>query len=137
MAESFTTTNRYFDNKHYPRGFSRHGDFTIKEAQLLERHGYAFNELDLGKREPVTEEEKLFVAVCRGEREPVTEAERVWSKYIRVLSVQNVFTPFPAVNRRLKVLKTTPILTINKKGEMPFFYVSSFCRWMSKRSIAR
>ena len=50
MAESFTTTNRYFDNKHYPRGFSRHGDFTIKEAQLLERHGYAFNELDLGKR---------------------------------------------------------------------------------------
>ncbi len=38
MAESFTTTNRYFDNKHYPRGFSRHGDFTIKEAQLLERH---------------------------------------------------------------------------------------------------
>ncbi|HIC3295714.1 TPA: macrodomain Ori organization protein MaoP, partial [Salmonella enterica] len=72
MAESFTTTNRYFDNKHYPRGFSRHGDFTIKEAQLLERHGYAFNELDLGKREPVTEEEKLFVAVCRGEREPVT-----------------------------------------------------------------
>ena len=74
MAESFTTTNRYFDNKHYPRGFSRHGDFTIKEAQLLERHGYAFNELDLGKREPVTEEEKLFVAV--------TEAERVWSKYM-------------------------------------------------------
>ncbi|MBC0402478.1 DUF413 domain-containing protein, partial [Escherichia coli] len=34
------------------------------------------------KREPVTEEEKLFVAVCRGEREPVTEAERVWSKYM-------------------------------------------------------
>lgn len=121
MAESFTTTNRYFDNKHYPRGFSRHGDFTIKEAQLLERHGYAFNELDLGKREPVTEEEKLFVAVCRGEREPVTEAERVWSKYMTRIKRQNVFTPFPAVNRRLKVLKTTPILTINKKGEMPFF----------------
>ncbi|RLP15028.1 DUF413 domain-containing protein, partial [Raoultella ornithinolytica] len=28
MAESFMTTNRFFDNKHYPRGFSRHGDFT-------------------------------------------------------------------------------------------------------------
>ena len=71
MAESFTTTNRFFDNKNYPRGFSRHGDFTIKEAQLLERHGYAFNEL-----------EKQFVSVCRGEREPVTEAERVWIKYM-------------------------------------------------------
>ncbi|VDR30598.1 Uncharacterized protein conserved in bacteria [Raoultella terrigena] len=41
MAESFMTTNRFFDNKNYPRGFSRHGDFTIKEAQLLEQHGYA------------------------------------------------------------------------------------------------
>ncbi|ANI29696.1 hypothetical protein PL78_07625 [Yersinia entomophaga] len=82
MADSFITTNRFFDNKHYPRGFSRHGDFTIKEAQLLERHGYAFNELDLGKREPANEEEQLFVAVCRGEREPVSDAEKVWSKYI-------------------------------------------------------
>ena len=82
MAESFTTTNRFFDNKNYPRGFSRHGDFTIKEAQLLERHGFAFNELELGKREPVTDDEKQFVSVCRGEREPATEAERVWIKYM-------------------------------------------------------
>ena len=77
MAESFTTTSRFFDNKHYPRGFSRHGDFTIKEAQMLERYGFAFNELDLGKREPATDEEKLFLEVCRGTREPVTEAEKV------------------------------------------------------------
>lgn len=82
MADSFTTNNRFFDNKHYPRGFSRHGDFTIKEAQLLERFGHAFNELDAGTRHPVTEEEQLFVAVCQGEREPVTEQEKVWSKYL-------------------------------------------------------
>ena len=82
MAESFTTTNRFFDNKNYPRGFSRHGDFTIKEAQLLERYGFAFNELDLGKHEPATEEEQQFVSVCRGEREPATDAERVWTKYV-------------------------------------------------------
>lgn len=82
MAQSFATINRFFDNKHYPRGFSRHGDFTIKEAYLLERHGYAFNELHSGKRQPVTEEEKLFLDVCHGRREPVTEAEKVWNKYI-------------------------------------------------------
>lgn len=82
MADSFTTTSRFFDNKHYPRGFSRHGDFTIKEAQLLERFGYAFNELDTGKRQPATEEEQLFVAVCHGEREPITEQEKVWAKYL-------------------------------------------------------
>lgn len=82
MAESFITANRFFDNKHYPRGFSRHGDFTIKEAQLLERHGSAFSELDAGKRQPVTEEETLFVATCRGEREPATDCEKVWMKYV-------------------------------------------------------
>lgn len=82
MAESFQTTHRFFDNKNYPRGFSRHGDFTIKEAQLLERSGYSFNELDLGKREPLTAEEKEFVAVCRGDKQPTTEAEKVWAKYI-------------------------------------------------------
>lgn len=82
MADSFMTINRFFDNKHYPRGFSRHGDFTIKEAQILERQGHAFNELDLGKREPVTDEESLFVAMCRGEHEPATEAERIWAKYV-------------------------------------------------------
>ncbi len=63
MAESFATTNRFFDNKHYPRGFSRHGEFTIKEAQLLQHYGNAFNELDLAKRQPPTEEERLFIAV--------------------------------------------------------------------------
>ncbi len=82
MAESFFTTNRFFDNKFYPRGFSRHGDFTIKEAQLLERYGYALNELDLGKREPVTQEEIQFVAVCLGERGPDSEVEKTWAKYV-------------------------------------------------------
>lgn len=114
MADSFITTNRFFDNKHYPRGFSRHGDFTIKEAQLLERHGYAFNELDLGKRQPVTEEEQLFVAVCRGEREPVSAEEKVWSKYVtRTRVVPNASIPCQAVSRRWMRWKIIPIATIN------------------------
>lgn len=82
MAESFATTNRFFDNKNYPRGFSRHGDFTIKEAQLLESVGYALNELELGKRQPLTQDEINFVAVCRGEREAESEHEKVWMKYM-------------------------------------------------------
>ncbi|SUC18298.1 Uncharacterized protein conserved in bacteria [Proteus mirabilis] len=92
MAESFITTNRFFDNKHYPRGFSRHGDFTIKEAQILERHGQAFNELDLGKREPATEAEKLFVAMCRGEREAATVEEKIWKKYTSRISRPKTFS---------------------------------------------
>ena len=80
--KSFLTKKRFFDNKYYPRGFSRHGDFTIKESELIELYGCAFNELDLEQREPLTEEEQLFVEVCRGLREPKTDFERVWIKYI-------------------------------------------------------
>ncbi|MBK4764853.1 MAG: DUF413 domain-containing protein [Pantoea sp. Brub] len=81
MSKSFLTKDRFFDNKNYPRGFSRHGDFTIKEAQLLEKYGVAFNELNLLKRQPVTEEERLFIKMCQGSRKPQTEAEQVWYKY--------------------------------------------------------
>ncbi|WP_392565784.1 DUF413 domain-containing protein [Utexia brackfieldae] len=82
MSESFISNQRFFDNKNYPRGFSRHGDFTIKEAQLLEKFGQAFSELDSGKREPVTTEEKVFVSVCRGNQMPATENEKTWVKYM-------------------------------------------------------
>lgn len=82
MSDSFFTAYRYFDNKNYPRGFSRHGHFTIREAQLLERCGRAYNDLDSGKREPVTNDERQFVAVCHGERTPSNEHEKVWFKYI-------------------------------------------------------
>ncbi len=116
MAESFMTTNRFFDNKHYPRGFSRHGDFTIKEAQLLEQHGYALNELELGKREPVTEDENsLFRYVVGNVSQP-----RKWNasglSIWRVLSGLSVFIRCPAGNRRLKALKITPKAMINKRA---------------------
>ena len=81
MSTSFTVTRRFFDDKNYPRGFARHGDYTIKEAQILEQYGQAFRALDLAEREPQTEEEIAFVAVCRGEREAQTPFEKAWQKY--------------------------------------------------------
>ena len=134
MAESFTTTNRFFDNKNYPRGFSRHGDFTIKEAQMLERHGYAFNELDLGKREPANSLSQSAVASVSHSLKQNVYGSSIW----HALSVQSVSIRCLAVSRRWKVLKTTLSLTTNKKrGCGPFFYASNFCRCRSKRSIAR
>ncbi|MGP4123756.1 MAG: DUF413 domain-containing protein [Sodalis sp. (in: enterobacteria)] len=82
MADSFFTSNRYFDNKNYPRGFSRHGHFTIREAQLLERFGHAYNDLNSGKRKPTTNKERQFVSVFQGRRAPSNEHEKVWFKYI-------------------------------------------------------
>lgn len=93
MAESFSVTRRFFDDKNYPRGFSRHGDYTIRESEVLEKYGQAFIELDLGNREPKTKEEKQFVKVCRNEIAPETFFEKTWIKYrSRINSVKRVYT---------------------------------------------
>ncbi|MBF0752034.1 MULTISPECIES: DUF413 domain-containing protein [Pasteurellaceae] len=93
MAASFSVTRRFFDDKNYPRGFSRHGDYTIKESQVLEQYGQAFKALDLGEREPATKEEKEFVAFCRGERAPETFFEKTWHKYCtRISTTKRVYT---------------------------------------------
>ena len=51
-----------FDDKNYPRGFSRHGDYTIKESQVLEQYGQAFKALDSGERKANDKKKKEFVA---------------------------------------------------------------------------
>ncbi|WP_373777798.1 DUF413 domain-containing protein [Glaesserella sp.] len=81
MAESFSVTRRFFDDKNYPRGFSRHGDYTIRESQTLEQFGQACLALESGSRKPVTAEEKHFVAAIKGEKEAETFLEKVWIKY--------------------------------------------------------
>lgn len=66
MADSFSVTRRFFDDKNYPRGFSRHGDYTIRESQTLEQFGQACLALESGERKPATQEEKRFR--CGNER---------------------------------------------------------------------
>lgn len=81
MAESFSVTRRFFDDKNYPRGFARHGDYTIRESQLLEQYGQACAELESEERKAKSAEEKQFVAVMKGERQAETSLEKAWVKY--------------------------------------------------------
>lgn len=93
MTESFSVERRFFDDKNYPRGFSRHGDYTIKESQALEQYGQAFKALDSGERKPVTAEEKAFVAFCKGERPAETFLEKTWDKYrSHISTTRRVYT---------------------------------------------
>ena len=93
MAESFSVERRFFDDKNYPRGFSRHGDYTIKESQALEQYGQAFKALDSGERKPVTAEERAFVAFCKGERPAETFLEKTWDKYrSHISTAKRVYT---------------------------------------------
>ena len=83
-AASFSVTRRFFDDKNYPRGFSRHGDYTIKESQVLEQYGQAFHALDLALREPVN-----------ALRKPSSKKPGI--NTVPVLTPLNGFIPYPAM----------------------------------------
>lgn len=84
--QDFVTGRTYFDNKFFPRGFGRSGEFTRKEAEILEKCGVALKALMTGEKQPETEAEKHFMSVVSGEIEPETPVERTWIKYMRYIS---------------------------------------------------
>lgn len=94
MAASFSVTRRFFDDKNYPRGFSRHGDYTIKESQVLEQYGQAFKRsIRFRRAQAGDKRDKEFVAFCRGERAPETFFEKTWNKYrTRINTTKRVYT---------------------------------------------
>jgi len=91
MQQSFVAKRRFFDDRNFPRGFSRSGRFTLTEGNLLEKHGVAFQELDDAVRPPVTEEEQRFVQVMRGELEAESMFEKTWIKYKRQINDKRKF----------------------------------------------
>lgn len=93
MDQSFVSTKRFFDQKHFPHGFARSGDFTKAEATLLENHGQALQALASGLSSPASAEEFQFLESCQGTRPPVTALEKVWAKYQKILDQKKrVFT---------------------------------------------
>ncbi|GAA5218766.1 DUF413 domain-containing protein [Corallincola platygyrae] len=93
-TKSFLAEKRFFDDKNYPRGFGRSGDFTKQEAMLLETHGRAFKAIYEGERAPATEEETAFLETFQKDTAPSTIEQKVWDKYIRRTSKRRVFTLF-------------------------------------------
>ena len=54
----FICQRKFYDDVHFPRGFSRCGDFTTKEAGILENYGWAH-------RDPGREREcSIFNLMC-------------------------------------------------------------------------
>lgn len=95
MSESFQTTRKFYDDKNYPRGMSRSGDYSIKEVFILETYGTALTELASGKRAPVTPEEQQFQDVCQEQLAPNTDIEKAWVKYQqKVLTPKHFYTLF-------------------------------------------
>jgi hypothetical protein len=55
-------------------------DLTSSERELLARCSYWLEALANGELEPLTEEQKQFVAVAQGRTAPASEHERAWLK---------------------------------------------------------
>lgn len=91
MQQSFVANRRFFDDRNFPKGFTRSGRFTLAEGNMLEKHGVAMQELDDGKRTPANEEETRFVQVCKGEAAAQSSFEKTWMKYKQRVSEKRKF----------------------------------------------
>ncbi len=81
---------KFFDDKHFPRGFSRSGYFTIKEAQLLETCGHTMQSLFEGKIAPQDEEQQKFVDEINGRRAAESDYAICWLKYLQKINHKHV-----------------------------------------------
>lgn len=73
----------YFDDTHFPRGFSRSGEFTVAESLIMNDFGYTLKCLHDGVLMPENTEEKNFIEVVTGHKEAETQIEKTWMKYLR------------------------------------------------------
>lgn|GEM_PF-1130128 len=83
---SFYSSRTFYGDSYFPYGLDRSGEFTYQQVTLLKNHGWAYQGLIEGSREPVTTEEEQFIAVCQGRREPESAHEKVWALYREKIS---------------------------------------------------
>jgi len=81
LDKSLVSGKAFRDDKNFPHGFSRSGNFSRNESDLLTRGGCCASSLVAGEIEPKGKAQKQLIAVCRGERDAETEFEKVWMKY--------------------------------------------------------
>ncbi|QSX31462.1 MULTISPECIES: DUF413 domain-containing protein [Shewanella] len=100
----FQAKRRFYDDINFPKGFRRCGDFTSKEADLLEQYGQVLKDLAEGKQLPATADEAQFVEVASGRLAPSSLFEHLWVKYCKLAQGK----PFYAVVGTVHAPATAP-----------------------------
>ena len=88
---SFQSERNFRDQNNFPYGFARSGEFTIQQAQLIEKHGCAYQALASGDREPANPDEEAFLEYCLGRKEAETLHERTWKRYLDKVNRSTAF----------------------------------------------
>lgn len=78
----FETNRVFYDSRNFPRGFSRSGDFSLKEAELLTRYGALLSDLTQGRMAPANPAQERLLAVTQGQADAEHPLEKVWAKYL-------------------------------------------------------
>ncbi len=74
---------RFYDDKAFPRGFAKSGNFTLLEEELLIYYGDTMLGLESGKLLPENGEEEHFMEVLADPEKAASKLEKAWLKYIK------------------------------------------------------
>jgi len=102
-SDIFLSERKFFDDKNFPYGFHRSGDFTIAEADLLSRYGVTMKKLVNGELQPSRPEQERFIQVIKGREEPRYAEESIYLKYMRLIAEKE--KTFPPVRKVKAVLE--------------------------------
>ncbi len=87
---SFESEKPFNDFTHFARGIRRSGDFTIREAELLEKCGSAMMDLYNGVREPQDEAEKIFLEQIKSDEVITDPKTKIFKKYLNVIKPRHL-----------------------------------------------
>lgn len=105
LRQAFVSQRQFFDDKNFPRGFSRSGNFTLLEASILEQHGIILNGLYNKSLAPQNEIQEQFLKVINGESAVSNSIERAWLKYLKLTTCK---TKFHTLFGRSKIAAVLP-----------------------------
>lgn len=87
---SFESDKRFNDFKHFPRGLRRSGEFTVAEADSLEKYGTAMLAIYQGNLAPRDEVETAFAEQLKAGEAGSNPHAKVWFKYLKVIGPKRV-----------------------------------------------
>ncbi|MBD1558677.1 DUF413 domain-containing protein [Vibrio sp. S9_S30] len=90
----------FYDNVHFSHGFSKSGDFTLAEDEILTFFGKTLLGLETRKLAPENQAESDFLDVVHGKKDPSTKIERTWMKYVKLSRSKK---PFHTLNSNSSV----------------------------------
>mgnify|MGYP002637798151 CR=1 FL=1 len=82
QTREYYLKKRFYDNKKFPYGFSRSGDFSIAEAQCLEKYGALYKALIENQVIDPSKSDLKLIKACQGPVKTMSFEEETWLKYL-------------------------------------------------------